>query len=56
MAQSGGLLFDTIRATAHERMLSDSHPGMRIEPAALGGDTGALKAIALFVEYGHDEQ
>ncbi len=54
VAQTGDLLFDAVRAAVRERTIAGLHEGVRIQPAALGDDAGALGAAALSLEYGHD--
>jgi glucokinase len=51
VANTGDILFDTIRRTVQERAMSCMAEGLRIEPASLGDDVGLMGAIALFLEY-----
>lgn len=54
VAESGDLLFGTIRSTVHERAMPCMAQGVRIEKAALGSDVVMLGAIAMFLQYGYE--
>jgi glucokinase len=47
VSQAGHLLFEPIRETVNQRVMSDIYHGVEILPAALGDDAGLLGAVAL---------
>ena len=47
VSQAGGYLFDPIRATVHQHVMSPIYREVEIVPAALGPDVGLMGAVAL---------
>lgn len=47
VSQAGALLFEPIRKTVDQHLMSDVYQGVGIVPAALGSDVGLLGAVAL---------
>lgn len=47
VSQAGDLLFDPIRDTVHQRVMSPIYREVEILPAALGADVGLMGAVAL---------
>jgi len=55
VSQAGELLFEPIRQTVHDRVMSPVFRGVEIRPAALGKDVGLMGAVAWVLERsGHD--
>jgi len=52
VSRAGNLLFDPIRRTVEERLMSPVYHGVDILPAALGDDVGLLGAVALVLSSG----
>lgn len=50
VSQAGELLFEPIRQTVHDRVMSPVFHGVEIQPAALGKDVGLMGAVALVLE------
>ncbi len=50
VSQAGELLFETVRQTVHDRVMSPVYKGVEIQPAALGADVGLMGAVALVLE------
>ena len=50
VSQAGELLFEPIRQTVHDRVMSPVFRGVEIQPAALGKDVGLMGAVALVLE------
>ncbi|MBS1251424.1 MAG: Glucokinase [Anaerolineales bacterium] len=47
VSQAGALLFEPIRETVNDRLMSNVYEGVEIVPATLGDDVGLLGAVAL---------
>ena len=54
VSQAGDFLFDPIRATVHQHVMSPVYRDVEIEPAGLGADVGLMGAVALVLA-GRDE-
>ena len=50
VSQAGELLFEPIRQTVHDRVMSPVFRGVEIQPAALGKDVGLMGAVAWVLE------
>jgi glucokinase len=50
VSQAGNLLFDPIRETIRDHLMSSVYESVEIQPAALKGDVGLLGAVALVLE------
>ena len=50
VSQAGELLFEPIRQTVHDRVMSPVFRGIPIQPASLGADVGLMGAVALVLE------
>jgi len=50
VSQAGELLFEPIRQTVHDRVMSPVFRGVGIQPAALGKDVGLMGAVALALD------